>query len=347
MKRFGKTGAIPMEQALAVAAAVVGVSAVGTMVAARLRRGSLRGKTALITGGSRGLGLLIAEELAERGARIVISARDEAQLTRARTRLQRYGVQVLAVRADLERRSDVRNLVVRAREAFDDVDILVNNAGVMEVGPAAEMIEGSYARAMAVHFWAPLTLMQEVIPAMRAKGSGHIINISSIGGILAIPHMLPYCASKFALRGLSEGMSAELAGDGISVTTVCPGLMRTGSTRHALFRGQREREHALFSVMSALPAFSMSARRAARKIVSAGLRGTPHLTLTWQAKLASLVHGMAPAFTGHVTRAATRALPAATNRYHSAIPGHAVEPKVVPDWIDAINERAAAKYNEL
>lgn len=317
------------------------------MVTARLRRASLRGKTALVTGGSRGLGLLIAEELAERGARIVIAARDEAELARARTRLQRRGVQVLAVRADLERRSDVHRLVAEARAAFDDIDILVNNAGVMEVGPVAEMIEGSYARAMAVHFWAPFTLMQELIPGMRAKRAGHIINISSIGGIVAIPHMTPYCASKFALRGLSEGMHAELAADGISVTTVCPGLLRTGSARHALFRGQRGREHAFFNVLSALPLFSMNARRAARKIVSASLRGTPHLTLSWQAKLASLVHGMAPALTGHLTRIATRALPAPTGHYHSAIPGHAVEPKVVPDWIGEINERAAAKYNEI
>jgi short-subunit dehydrogenase len=347
MKRFRKKTAISSERVLAVAAAVVGASAVGTMVASRLRRGSLRGKTALITGGSRGLGLLIAEELAERGARIVIAARDEEQLARARTRLQKHGVQVLAIRADLERRSDVHHLIAEVRAAFDEVDILVNNAGVMEVGPQAEMIEGSYARAMAVHFWAPLILMQECIPAMRAKRAGHIVNISSIGGILAVPHMLPYCASKFALRGLSEGMHAELAADGISVTTVCPGLMRTGSARHALFRGQREREHAFFNVMSALPVFSMNARRAARKIVSAALRGKPHLTLTWQAKLASVLHGLAPGLTGHLTRMANRALPPATSRYHSAIPGHAVEPKVVPEWIESINERAAAKYNEM
>jgi short-subunit dehydrogenase len=159
--------------------------------------------------------------------------------------------------------------------------------------------------------------------------------------------MLPYCASKFALRGLSEGMQAELAADGISVTTVCPGLMRTGSARHALFRGQREREHAFFTVLSALPVFSMSARRAARRIVSAALRGTPHLTLGWQAKLASAVHGVAPALTARLTRVAARALPGPTNRYHSAIPGHAVEPKIVPDWITSLNERAAAKYNEF
>ncbi|MET0594448.1 MAG: SDR family oxidoreductase [Polyangiaceae bacterium] len=300
MKRFGRKTTITPERALALGAAVVAASAAGTMIAARLRRGSLRGKTALITGGSRGLGLLIAEELAERGARIVISSRDEEQLARARMRLQKHGVQVLAVRADLERRSDVHHLAAEARAAFDEIDILVNNAGVMEVGPAAEMIEGSYARAMAVHFWAPLTLMNEVIPAMRAKRAGHIINISSIGGLVPIPHMLPYCASKFALRGLSAGMSAELAADGISVTTVCPGLMRTGSVRHALFRGQREREHAVFNVMSALPIFSMSARRAARKIVAASLRGTPHLTLTWQAKLANLLHGVAPSLTAHL-----------------------------------------------
>ena len=322
------------------------VSAVGAMLAIRFRRRSLQGRTALVTGSSRGLGLLIAEELASRGARVVITARDAAELERARIRLQSRDAQVFAVAADLERRSDVQMLVATVREVAGDVDVLVNNAGVIEVGPASEMTEDSYARAMAVHFWAPLYLMRELAPAMRAKKNGHIVNISSIGGVVSVPHLLPYCASKFALRALSEGMHAELAKDGIAVTTVCPGLMRTGSTRHALFRGQREKEHALFSAMAALPAFSTNARRAARKIVAAALRGRPHLILTWQAKLAARAYGLAPGLANRVLAWTTRALPLPAPGPLSPTPGHAIDPKLLPSWVHAINERAAARYNE-
>jgi short-subunit dehydrogenase len=318
---------------------------IGSMLAVRFRRRSLKGRTALITGSSRGLGLLIAEELASRGARVVITARDTAELERARARLQRQGANVVAVPADLERRSDVQSLVTTARAA-GDIDILVNNAGMIEVGPASEMTEGSYARAMAVHFWAPLYLITELTPAMRAKRRGHIVNISSIGGLVSVPHLLPYCASKFALRGLSEGLHAELAGDGITVTTVCPGLMRTGSVRHAMFRGRQEKEHALFSVMAALPVFSMSAQRAARKIVAAALRGRPHLVLTWQAKLAGRAYGLAPGLANRILAWTARVLPAPAAGRLTPTPGHAIAPKLVPSWVDAINERAAARYNE-
>ena len=313
------------------------------------RRGSpsLQGRTALVTGGSRGLGLLIAEELAARGARVAISARDATELERARARLEEQGGTVLAVAADLERPSDVRTLVATVREALGDIDVLVNNAGVKEVGPASEMTQASYEHAMAVHFWAPLQLMQEVLPVMRAKRSGHIVNISSIGGLVSVPHMLPYCASKFALTGLSEGMQAELAASGIRVTTVCPGLMRTGSVGHVLFRGQREKELALFDAMAALPIFSMSARRAARRIVRASLRGRPHLILTWQANLAARLRGLAPGFVNRLLALANRLLPSPDYERREAERGSKIGPRLLPRWVTALNDRAAARYNEM
>jgi short-subunit dehydrogenase len=299
-----------------------------------------------VTGGSRGLGLLIAEELAGRGARLVICARDMAELERARTRLERRGADVFAVAMDLERPSDVRSLVTATRDVFGDIDLLVNNAGVIEVGPEVDMTEESYQHAMGVNFWAPLRLMREIVPAMRRKRRGRIVNISSIGGLVSVPHLLPYCASKFALTGLSEGMHAELAADGISVTTVCPSLMRTGSFVHARFRGRRAREFALFSVLAMTPLFSMSAERAARKIVAAALRGRAHLALGWPAKVAAGAHGLMPGLVSRLLGWTNRLLPAPTGDRSEASPGREIPPRYDSPWATALTERAASRYNE-
>ncbi|HEX9295070.1 MAG TPA: SDR family NAD(P)-dependent oxidoreductase [Polyangiaceae bacterium] len=208
------------------------------------------------------------------------------------------------------------------------------------------MSDQSYERALAVHFWAPLELIREVVPAMRARREGRIVNISSIGGIVSVPQMLPYCASKFALKGLSEGMHAELAKEGIAVTTVCPGLMRTGSVDHAFFRGQQSREHALFSIAAASPLLSMSARRAAGKIVEACVRRSPHLVLTWQAKLGSALHGLAPGFINHALAWVNRLLPPPAGALGEAREGRHVAPKLAPSWLTVLNDRAAVRYNE-
>jgi short-subunit dehydrogenase len=319
----------------------------GGMVRQWRRRRGTRGKVALVTGGSRGLGLLIAEELVRRGVRVVLSARDPQELERARSHLLRLGGDVTIIAADLEHASAISTVVEAARAAFGRIDILINDAGTIEVGPYEEMTEASFDRAMALHFWAPLRLIREVVPEMKKRRDGRIVNISSIGGIVAVPHMLPYTASKFALRGLSEGLCAELAKDGITVTTVCPGLMRTGSVRHALFKGQRVREHAFFSLAAATPLTSMSARRAARKIVRAALDRRLHLILTWQAKLAAFLHGAMPRLTGHAFAWANRLLPAPAHRPDEpATPGRDIESKIAPSWLTRLNDRAAARNNE-
>jgi NAD(P)-dependent dehydrogenase (short-subunit alcohol dehydrogenase family) len=150
-----------------------------------------------------------------------------------------------------------------------------------------------FAAAMNVHFWGPLYLMREVIPHMKREGHGRIVNIASIGGKVAVPHLVPYAASKFALVGLSEGMRTELAKDGIYVTTVCPGLMRTGSHLNAFFKGKHKKEFALFSMANAL--FSTSSDQAARQIIEACRFGSSEIVITGPAKLLRLVKGLCPA----------------------------------------------------
>ncbi|MDO9016986.1 MAG: SDR family oxidoreductase [Myxococcales bacterium] len=278
-------------------------------IARRARAWSLRGKTVLITGGSRGLGLVLAREFAREGARLVICGREPTVLEHAREDLERLGAEVLAVPTDVTLRDEVALLVTAATQRFGGVDVLVNNAGRIDVGPLDSMTEEDFERAMATHFWGPLHLMRALAPGMRERGGGRIVNIASIGGLLAVPHLVPYSASKFALAGLSEGMTAELARDGVRVTTVYPGLMRTGSARNANFKGRHREEYAWFVLSDALPLASMGAERAARKIVAACRRGDVRLVLSIPAKLAALLHGIAPGFAVRALTAVNGLLP--------------------------------------
>jgi NAD(P)-dependent dehydrogenase (short-subunit alcohol dehydrogenase family) len=210
----------------------------------RPRRYDLRGRIALVTGGSRGLGLILARELAQAGARVAICGRDVTTLDRARADLERRGAEVLVVPCDVTVRHDVEGLVRTVRDRLGPVDVLVNNAGTISMGPVDAMSIEDFQATMATNFWGPLHAILAVLPEMRQRGDGRIANIASIGGKISVPHLLPYSASKFALVGLSEGLRAELAKDGIRVITICPGLMRTGSPRHATFKGRHRAEYA-------------------------------------------------------------------------------------------------------
>src|SRR6185437_486047 len=174
---------------------------------------------------------------------VVLLARDLGELDRARHDIEARGGWVLTLRCDIRRRGDVRAAMDRIVDQCRAIDVLVNNAGVIQVGPLEHMSEEDFENASATHFRGPLNLILEVVPIMRHRSFGRIVNIASIGGRVAVPHLAPYCASKFALVGLSDAIRAELDEYGIRVTTVSPGLMRTGSPGHALFKGQHDAEY--------------------------------------------------------------------------------------------------------
>ncbi len=227
---------------------------------ARARRGiGFGGRNVIIAGGSRGLGLVMARKLAAEGARLCLLARDDRELDRAKRLIEEEtaGAQVLALRCDVRRRGDVRTALARVLAEWVAVDVLINVAGIIQVGPLEHMQHEDFENAMATHFWGPLNLMVELIPSMRRRGFGRIVNISSIGGRVAVPHLAPYSASKFALTGLSDAIRAELAPHGIRVTTACPGLMRTGSPINAQIKGQHQAEYAWFAIADSLPARAM------------------------------------------------------------------------------------------
>jgi short-subunit dehydrogenase len=273
-----------------------------------MARFTYRDKVALITGGSRGLGLEIARQTCARGGKVALIARDFDELARAKTDLDRFATEVLTIQCDLLETAQIQSAVQQTLQRFGKIDILINNAGIIEIGPIEHMQLKDFDRAMRLHFWAPFILYLLVAPHMRAKG-GRIVNISSIGGRIAVPHMAAYSASKFALTGFSDGIRAELERDNIFVTTVTPGLMRTGSQIHAKFKGDHSAEYKWFDWSSKIPFASISVERAARKILSACQRGKPALVMPCSAYFIIAANALFPNLTARVMKIVNRSMP--------------------------------------
>jgi len=268
-----------------------------------------RGKIVLMTGGSRGLGLEIARHICANSGKVVLLARDTDELDRAKSDLDRFGTEVLTIPCDLLETAQIQSAVQQALQRFGRIDILINNAGIIEVGPLAHMQFKDFDHAMRLHFWAPYILEFLIVPQMRAKGGGRIVNISSIGGRIAVPHMVPYSVSKFALTGFSDAIRAELARDKIYVTTVTPGMMRTGSEIHAKFKGDHASEYRWFNLANKLPFTSISVERAARKIVNACRRGKPTLVMPATAYFIIAANALFPSLMARVMRNVNNFLP--------------------------------------
>jgi short-subunit dehydrogenase len=325
----------------------VGVGVAGWKLYQRLRSGeSMAGRVVLITGSSRGLGLALAEEFAAQGARLVICARDERELETARTRLAAQGAEVLAVICDVSVQDDVQSLVNEASARFGHIDVLVNNAGVIQVGPLDAQTLTDFQEAMDVMFWGTVYPTLAVLPQMRERGRGHVANITSIGGKVSVPHLLPYSCAKFAAVGFSEGLRAELACHDIKITTVVPGLMRTGSHLNAYFKGKNEDEFTWFSLGATLPVAAMSARRAARRIVAAIRRGQAELILSPQARALATIHGVAPGTTADLLGLVNRVLPQAEGRDRDRHLGRESETRLTRSALTALGRKAARELNQ-
>ena len=308
----------------------------------------LCGATVLITGGSRGLGLVMARQLAARGARVAICSRDEAQLERARAELSSVGPPVAAVRCDLTNPHELRELVTRVRDTLGPIDVLINNAGLMIASPMQHQDEADYHAMMDTTFWAAKRLTDLVLPDMRQRGGGRIVNISSIGGLIPAPHMASYVAAKHALLGYSRAMRIELARENIFVTTVAPGLMRTGSPPNVAVKGNAPAEYAWFKISDSLPLTSMSADRAAANIIDAMAHGDAELQLTLSAKLASRLYALFPNTSARLGGLINRALPDPVgDRPMEPVQGREVETPVTLSPLGALTDRAALRNNEL
>ncbi len=291
-------------------AVAVGMGMAGRRLTARSRRpADLTDQVVLVTGGSRGLGFLLAREFGRGGCRVAICARNDLELQRAKEELERYGIEVMTVRCDVSDRDQVEEMVREVSNRWGGVDILVNNAGIIQVGPVQSMTVTDFEQAMGVMYWGVLNPTLAVLPQMQERKNGRIVNITSIGGKVSVPHLLPYTSAKFAAVGLSEGLRAELARDGITVTTIVPGLMRTGSHINAYFKGRQEREYTWFALGASLPVVSMDAERAAHQIVDAVRRGEAERVLSLPATALTLFHGVFPGTTANIFGMVNRLLP--------------------------------------
>jgi short-subunit dehydrogenase len=209
------------------------------------------------------------------------------------------------------------------------------------------MTLADFREAMEIHFWAPLHTIMAVLPYMRQRGGGRIANIASIGGLISVPHLVPYSASKFALVGLSRGLRAELRKDNIAVTTVCPGLMRTGSPRQGYFKGQHRAEYAWFNVSDSQPLTAINAERAARQIISAVRHGEAELIITTQAKIAAKLDALFPEFSSGILEFANRMLPGPGGIGTEARRGSESQSRASTNPLTAMGEAAAREYNEV
>ena len=330
-------------------ATAVGIGAVAAYTLAGKKRSeySFQDKVVLITGGSRGLGLVMARTFAGEGAKIAICARNGEELARAKEDLQSRGAEVFETVCDVRNQSEVNRMIDSVCNHYGQIDVLINNAGVIQVGPLEVQTQKDFEDAMAIHFWAPYYTMNAAIPKMREQGAGKIVNISSIGGKVSVPHLAPYCASKFALVGLSGAMRGELAKDNIEVTTVCPGLMRTGSHVNAVFKGQNEKEFAWFSIGNALPISSISAENAAEQIVEACRNGDAELIISIQAELAAKMNALFPEITAGILELVNRLLPSAGGIGEGYALGKDSRSFASPSFLTANIDEQSVQNNEI
>lgn len=279
------------------------------------RQDSFVGQSVVITGGSRGLGLALALELAKEGALVAILARDEAELERARgIVLSAYpDAHIMAISCDVTVPSAVEAALKKVNTHYGSIDMVINNAGAITVGPYAGMTKADFEAQMELHFYAVMSMTNLALPYLRKSQGRRIVNICSLGGRVAVPHMLPYDVSKSALSGYSMGLNSELAADGISVTTVYPALMKTGSPIQAVFKGDHEKEFAWFAAADNMPWLSANAGEMAARIVNSARDRDTELVPSLLGKVRLVAGSVFPELVSAFMKGLARLMPKGTS----------------------------------
>ena len=187
----------------------------------------LKGKVAVVTGASRGIGQAAAVTLAQAGAAVVVTSRTEPELAELAARIERMGGQALAVSADLTQEGDVERLKAATLERFSRVDILINNAGVGKYGPLASLSAADYDWMMNTNMRASFLCTAAFLPGMLERREGWVVFIASVAGLKGLPHETVYCATKFAQVGFAQALDYETREQGVKVSVIAPGGVHT------------------------------------------------------------------------------------------------------------------------
>lgn len=326
----------------------------GAAYAERLRRRSafrFTGKSVVITGGSRGFGLIMARRLVAEGAHVALLARNVDELERAHRELvgrSAPGQRIVTLQCDVRDQESVQSAIEQVAKQFGGIDVLINNAGVIMVGPMQHLQPADYEDAIATHFWGPLYATYAVLPYMRQQGGGRIVNISSSGGRISVPHLASYSVSKAALAALSDALRFELARENIVVTGVYPITMRTGAHVNAQFKGQHREEFTIFALLASLPLIAQDAEGAGRSVLEACRRGDAALYIPGLFRFSPALNMIAPNVISGIMTWINRLLPRSVGRPGDvAKEGWDCTTSLAPSVLTRLGDKATVENNGL
>jgi hypothetical protein len=196
---------------------------------------SLKGKIIVITGASSGIGRAAAIEFAKKGAKLALIARRKEKLEDLQDALAKFNTDILICPCDVSDKDQVKQMTNQVLQKFDKIDVLVNNAGFAIYGSVSNLSIEEIESQMQTNYFGMVYCTKNFLPVLQKQNSGHIVNVASVAASFGLPGIAPYCASKFAMLGFSEGLKHELRGTNIGVTVVSPIMVRTDFFDHESF----------------------------------------------------------------------------------------------------------------
>ena len=264
------------------------------------------GKVAIVTGGASGIGRAVCEALARRGALVTVADLDVEGAEQVVNSLKDAGGQARAVRVDVTKQAEVEALVEGVARHYGRLDYMFNNAGITVGGEFRDTTLEHWQTALDVDFWSVVYGTMSAYRQMLRQGSGHIVNTSSIGGLIPVPIGTPYAAAKHAVVGFSTSLRTEAAGLGVKVSVVCPGHVETSVSDRAVYATRFSSEEALAEIMAR--GRTMPAADCANVILRGVARNRAIITVTWTARLIWWVYRIAPGAVSYLFQRMARRL---------------------------------------
>ncbi|MEZ4450147.1 MAG: SDR family NAD(P)-dependent oxidoreductase [Nannocystaceae bacterium] len=259
---------------------------------------NLRDRVAVVTGAASGIGRATSIVLAERGSDVALCDVDEVGLQQTARQIEHLGRRVTTHRVDVSSKAQMEAFAADVAAAHGRVHIVVNNAGVSVSAPFEQHTLEDFEWLMGINFWGVVYGCKFFLPHLQAAGEGHIVNISSLFGLIGLPTQSSYCAAKFAVRGLSEALRTELAPNNIGVTSVHPGGINTNIVKNSRFLEQKPGQKS--KVVRSFDRFGMPPERAAQKIVHGIETNAARVLITKETYITDVMKRFAPTLTNRV-----------------------------------------------